>query len=168
LARRSVSGAKSQANSSAPPPPQKGATLVAGSGHNRLYVLSNRQEVEASPDVITSKLQIFSRDAYVLLNPDSTLSYVTYFVAVSFGFEPDESTEPFSVSTPVGDSIMARRVYRNYVVTVCCRDTVADLIYLDMINFDTILGMDWLHSYYATLNYRTRRVTFFFLNEPVI
>lgn len=31
-------------------------------------------------------LHIFSHDVHVLLDPKSTLSYVTYYVAVSFGF----------------------------------------------------------------------------------
>lgn len=49
-----VGGAKSQDVSIAPPP--KGITSATRSGHNRLYALSNRQEAEASPDVITGML----------------------------------------------------------------------------------------------------------------
>ena len=45
---------------------------------------------------------------YVLLDSGSTLSYVTLYVAVGFGFKPDVIAEPFSVSTPVEDSIVAR------------------------------------------------------------
>ncbi|XP_047264131.1 uncharacterized protein LOC124896592 [Capsicum annuum] len=51
-ARRNIGGEKSQANSSTPPLPQKGATSAAGSSRNRLYALSNLQEVEALPDVV--------------------------------------------------------------------------------------------------------------------
>ena len=133
-----IGGAKSQANSSAPPPPQKGSTSAAESGRNWLYALTNLQEAEASPNVVTSTLQIFSREVYVLLDPGSTLSYVTPYVAVGFGFEPEVIVEPFTISTPIGDSIIARRVYRNYVVSILSRDTVADLIKLDMIDFDAI------------------------------
>ena len=81
----------------------------------------------------------------MLLNPGSTLSYVTPYVAVGFGFEPKVITDPFSVSTSVGDSHMARRIYKNYVVSILSRDTMADLIKLDMVDFDAILGMDWLY-----------------------
>ncbi|XP_016579264.2 uncharacterized protein LOC107876974, partial [Capsicum annuum] len=83
-ARKNVGGAKSQANSSEPPPPQKGTTSAAGNIRNWSYALTNRQEAEASPDVIT------------------------------------------------GDSIVARRVYRGFVVTVGSQDKLADLIELDM------------------------------------
>ncbi|KAF3665948.1 putative LRR receptor-like serine/threonine-protein kinase-like [Capsicum annuum] len=40
----------------------------------------------------------------------STLSYVTPYMAVSFGFELEDTLEPFYITTPVGDSIIARRV----------------------------------------------------------
>ncbi|KAF3627278.1 hypothetical protein FXO38_28845 [Capsicum annuum] len=121
-----------------------------------IVILVARWEAKASPDVITDALQIFSRDVYVLLDPGSTLSYVTFYVAVGFGFEPKVIVEPFTVSTLVGDSVVARRVYRNCVVSILSCDTVADLI-LDMVGFDAILGMDWLHLCYAILDCRTRK-----------
>ncbi|PHT92012.1 hypothetical protein T459_07125 [Capsicum annuum] len=148
----------SPAYSSTPPSPQKGTISVVGSGRNRLYALTNRQEAKASPHVVTGTLQIFSRDVYLLLDPGSILSYVTPYVAVGFGFKPDMIAESFSISTPMGDFVMARRVYKNCVVSILSRDTVADLLELDIVNFDAILGMDWLHSCYATLDCRTQKV----------
>lgn len=92
--------------------------------------------------MVTGTLQIFYHDVYVLLDPGSGLSYVTQYVAVTFGFKPDVITETFSVCTPVGDSVMARRVYKNCVASVYSQDTVADLIELEIVDFDAILGMD--------------------------
>lgn len=34
------------------------------------------------------------------------------------------------------------------------RETLVDLIELDMIDFDVILGMDWLHLCYTSLDCR--------------
>ncbi|KAF3632361.1 hypothetical protein FXO37_27514 [Capsicum annuum] len=126
-------------------PPHKGTPSAAGNNYNRLYALINCQEAKVSPDVVTGTLQIFSRDLYVLLDLGSTLSYVTPYVAVGFGFEPSVISEPFSISTLLGDSIVARRVYRGCVVTVGSRDTLADLTELDIVTFNAILGMDWVH-----------------------
>lgn len=44
---------------------------------------------------------------------------------------------------------------------------MVDLVKLDMVDFDSILGIDWLHSCYATSDCRTRKV-FYFPNKPVI
>lgn len=52
---------------------------------------------------------------YCLLDLGSILSYVTLYVDVCFGFDPEVVSNPFFVSTPVGDLIIAKRVYRGCV-----------------------------------------------------
>lgn len=93
---------------------------------------------------------------------------MTPYVAVGFGFEPNVIEEPFTVSTPIGYSIIARMVCRNCVVSILSRDIVDDLIEHDIVDFDAILRIDWLHSCYATLDCKTRKVTFSFTKETPI
>ncbi|KAH0685627.1 hypothetical protein KY284_016180 [Solanum tuberosum] len=62
-----------------------------------------------------------------------TVSFVTPYIAVNFGVSPETLSEAFSVSTPVGDPFIARRVYRNCPVTVSQQFTSADLVVLEMI-----------------------------------
>ncbi|XP_070017341.1 uncharacterized protein [Nicotiana sylvestris] len=130
--------------------------------------MSGRQTVEASPDVVTGILTIQSHDVYALIDSGSTLSYVTPFVAMEFGIEPEQLHESFSVSIPVGEPITAAQVYRGCVVTVRGRGTMADLIELGMVDFDVIIGMDWLYSCFAKLDCRTRTMRLEFPNEPVV
>ncbi|XP_070057521.1 uncharacterized protein [Nicotiana tomentosiformis] len=87
---------------------------------------------------------------------------------MEFGIEPEQLHEMFTVSTPVGESILAARVYMGCIVTVRGRDIVADLIELGMVDFDVIMGMDWLYSYFAKLDCRTRTVRFEFPSESVV
>ncbi|XP_070046659.1 uncharacterized protein [Nicotiana tomentosiformis] len=82
--------------------------------------------------------------------------------------EPEQLHESFSISTPVGEFIMVARVYRGCIVSVRGRDTVADLIELGMVDFDVIIGMDWLYSFFAKLDCRTRTVRFEFPSEWVV
>ena len=72
-----------------------------------MYALIGRQDSETSPDVATGILSVSSHDVYALIDPGSTLSYVTPFVAGKFGVEP-ELIKHFEVSTPVGDPVIAR------------------------------------------------------------
>ncbi|XP_070005298.1 uncharacterized protein [Nicotiana sylvestris] len=123
---------------------------------------------EASPDVVIGILTFQSHDVYALIDPGSTLSYVTTFVAMEFGIEPDQLHEPFLVSTLVGESITAARVYRGCVVMVRGRDTIADLVELWMVDFDVIMGMDWIYSCFFKLDCRTRTIRLEFPNEPVV
>ncbi|XP_070004641.1 uncharacterized protein [Nicotiana sylvestris] len=129
--------------------------------------MSGCQTVEASPYFVTSILTVQSHDVCALIDPGSTLSYVTPFVAMEFEIEPDQLHEPFLVSTLVGESITAAQLYKGCVVTLRGRNTTPDLIELGMVDFDVIMGMDWLYSCFAKFDCRTRTMRLEFPNEPV-
>ncbi|XP_047260856.1 uncharacterized protein LOC124894157 [Capsicum annuum] len=132
------------ASSSSVPPSGRGEQFPIGRGRgirgtasssvaqNRTYALGTRQNLEASPDVVIGTLSIFSHKAYALIDPGSTLSYITPLVAGKLGRTPKLLNQPLAVSTPTGESIIARRVYCDCIVTICDRDTLADLIELEM------------------------------------
>ena len=64
--------------------------------------------------------------------------------------------KPFEVSTLIGESIIAKRVYHNCIVIVSDRDTLADLVELYMVDFDVMIGMDCISSCYAKVDCRTK------------
>ncbi|XP_070017395.1 uncharacterized protein [Nicotiana sylvestris] len=130
--------------------------------------MSGRHTAKASLDVVTGILTVQSHDVYALIDTGSTLSYVTPFIAMEFGIVPHQLHAPFSVSTPVGESITAARVYRGFVVTVRGRDTTADLIELGMVDFDVIMGMDWLYSCFSKLDCWTRTIRLEFPHDPIV
>ena len=127
---------------------------------NRFYSLKGREEQEKSADVVTGNLHVFYFPMYSFLDPGSTLSFGTPLVASKFDLLPEILHEPFLVSTPIGDIIRAERVYRDCSITVLDRVTYANVIELTMLDFDIILGMDWLHKLYATIDYRNIIVRF--------
>ena len=57
-------------------------------------------------------LLVFSFPVYALLDQGSTLSMVTLFVSNKFDLLPEIVHEPFLVSTPIGDGVNAKGVYR--------------------------------------------------------
>ena len=59
-------------------------------------------------------------------------------------------------------------VYHNCIVTVYGRDTLANLVEIGMVDFDVIMGMDWLASYYATVDYLTKIMHFQFPKVVVL
>ncbi|XP_070031672.1 uncharacterized protein [Nicotiana tomentosiformis] len=70
------------------------------------------------------------------------------------------------VATPVGESLLAEYVYRACQIRVEGRDTLVDLIVLDMIDFDMLMGIDWLSSCYAIVDCHAKIVKFEIPNEP--
>ena len=65
-----------------------------------------------------------------------------------------------AISTPLGETIEVKYMYPACVVEVEGRVLPADLIELAVLDFDVILGMDWLFDNYATLNCREKCVQF--------
>ncbi|XP_070002585.1 uncharacterized protein [Nicotiana sylvestris] len=81
---------------------------------------------------------------------------------------PEILSDPFTVSTPVGELIISRRVYRGCTITVYGRQTSADLVELEMLDFDAIMGMDWLAACYAMVDCRAKIARFHFPGKPVL
>ena len=65
----------------------RGAASSSGT-QNRIYAIADRQNSEASPDVVTGILSIFSHNVYALIDLGSTLSYVTPLIAEKFERTP--------------------------------------------------------------------------------
>ena len=72
------------------------------------------------------------------------------------------------VTTLVGDLVVAKSVYINCPIMLPNRVTHVELVELDMVDFDMILGIDWLHACFASIDSRTRVVKFNFTNEPIL
>ncbi|KAK6776052.1 hypothetical protein RDI58_027053 [Solanum bulbocastanum] len=107
---------------------------------------SARQDVEASNAVVTSILSVCSLDAIVLVDPGSTHFYVSLYFAIRFDRLPKLLKDPFLVATPIGESLLVKRVYHSCQRSVQGKGTLVDLFVLVMVDFDLIMGMDWLPS----------------------
>lgn len=74
----------------------------------------------------------------------------------------------FSVSTSLGNQVIPRWVYRNFRVFISHKFTSLDIIRLEVADVEIILGMDWLHSLYASIDCGTRIFIFQYPIEPFL
>ncbi|XP_075080099.1 uncharacterized protein LOC142165444 [Nicotiana tabacum] len=137
----------------------------AGRGHARVFAFT-RQDAQASNAVVTGILSVYSFDALALIDPVSTHSYVSSYFTLRFSRQPELLNDPFLVATHVGESLLAEYVYRSCQIRVEGRDTLVDLIVLDMIDFDMLMGMYWSSSCYAIVDCHAKIVRFEIPNEP--
>ncbi|XP_070039588.1 uncharacterized protein [Nicotiana tomentosiformis] len=63
------------------------------------------------------------------------------------------------VSTHMGHSVIVDRIYQSCIVTFCGYKTRADLLRLEMTDFEIILSMDSLSPYHAILDCHAKIVT---------
>ncbi|XP_070025786.1 uncharacterized protein [Nicotiana sylvestris] len=132
----------------------------------RFYALPARPDALASDVIIKGIISIYGRDASVLYDPRSTYSYVSSLFARFPVIPPAPLDTPIHVSIPVGDFVVVDRIYRSCMVTFCGFEMREDLLLLDMIDFEIILGMDWLSPYHAILDCHAKTVTLVMLGLP--
>ncbi|XP_070046796.1 uncharacterized protein [Nicotiana tomentosiformis] len=81
----------------------------------------------------------------------------SYF-ALYLDISRDSLSSSIYVSMPVGDSIVVDHVYWLCLVVIGGFETRVDLLLLIIVDFDVILGMDWLSPYHAILDCHTKTV----------
>ena len=64
--------------------------------------------------------------------------------------------------------LLQKGVYRNCPIMFPNRVSYVEVVELYMIDFDVILGMDWLDACFASIVCKTRVVKLNFLNDPVL
>ena len=117
---------------------------------------------------MTGTIQVFESDAYVLIDPGATHSFVSakFIAQVNIEIQPIDCS--MVVSLPTGDSLIADRVYMGCRVIIEGHEFMANLVLLDIQDFDVILGMDWLSQHHATMDCFRKEVKFCRPGEPEI
>ena len=125
-----------------------------------------QQEADASPDVITGMISVYDHDAYALVDPGATHS----FISVPFTKRHQIEFQPIDgrmvVSIPNGDTMISERIVLGRKLVIQNKDFPTDLIVLGIHDFDIVLGMDWLSKHRATLDCYKKEVRLVRPEEP--
>ena len=118
--------------------------------------------------MVTGTISLFNTDAYVLVDSGATHSFISREFIERVGIEMRLTECSMVVSLPTGDSLIANGVYRGSKVTIESHEFEADLIVLDIHDFDIILGMDWLAKHHVTVDCYRKEVKFNQPGEPEV
>ena len=110
---------RGEVGGNAQPKPNPQDAAVEPPKRNNFYTLKGREEKENPVDVVTDMLQVFSTSLYALLDPGSTLSFVTPLLDLTFQILPDVLHDPIVVSTILGKNVRTDRVYKDCPIVVC-------------------------------------------------
>ena len=94
-----------------------------------------------------------SLDAKVLFDPSASHSFVSPVFASRMEWQPSKMLFPLFLTNPLSDELETDIFFPSCPVLVEGRELLADLVLLDVLEFDVILGMDWLPRHYASLDY---------------
>ena len=103
---------------------------------------------------------IFGTPTRVLFDFGSSRSFVSFSFALHAKRELTPLKNKLVVTTPLGKQILRNTIFKSCEVLVKGVALKANLIHLEMYDFDMILSMDWLSTHHALVNYFTKKVVF--------
>ena len=115
--------------------------------------------------MVAGTLPICYLDARILFDPSASHSFMSPIFASRMEWQPSKLLIPLFVPTPLSDELETNIFFPSCLVLVEGRELLADLVLLDVIDFDVILGMDWLAQHYASLDCCEKVVIFRIPND---
>ena len=95
----------------------------------------------------------------MLFDSGASHSFIAVSVVIELGLEVEALEEPFYVSSPLGIRARIGMICHGCELEISGILLTVDLRVMDMLEFDVILGMDWLIAYRVVIVCDHRRVT---------
>nr|GFB93628.1 putative reverse transcriptase domain-containing protein [Tanacetum cinerariifolium] len=111
-------------------------------------------------------LCIDDRTVFALFDTGATHSIISTTFAKKLNMTPTPLIERIIISTPMKNHTLIDHEYVNCPLRFDDRIHLANLLPIHMFDFDVILGMDWLASHRATIDFYARTVIFGNVRQP--
>ncbi|XP_042467172.1 uncharacterized protein LOC122050319 [Zingiber officinale] len=108
-----------------------------------------QKDVDNVSNVVVGTILINKITAYVLFDCGATHSFISKRFTMKLGLKAEILSEPYRVATSSNKAIKTHKLHQSCQVSIGNHTFEADLIQLNMIAFDAILGMDWLAKNHA-------------------
>ncbi|KAL0556646.1 hypothetical protein IC582_005160 [Cucumis melo] len=132
----------------------------AGAPHQGKVFATNRTEAEKAGTVVTGTLPVLGHYALVLFDSGSSHSFISSAFVSHARLEVEPLHHVLSVSTPSGECMLSKEKVKACQIEISGHVIEVTLIVLDMLDFDVILGMDWLAANHASIDCSRKEVTF--------
>ncbi|KAL0544658.1 hypothetical protein IC582_019776 [Cucumis melo] len=132
----------------------------AGAPHQGRVFATNKTEAEKAGTVVTGTLPVLGHYALVLFDSGSSHSFISSAFVLHARLEVEPLHHVLSVSTPSGECMLSKEKVKACQIVIAGHVIEVTLIVLDMLDFDVILGMDWLAANHASIDCSRKEVTF--------
>ncbi|KAL0556806.1 hypothetical protein IC582_005323 [Cucumis melo] len=132
----------------------------AGAPHQGRVFATNKTEAEKAGTVVTGTLPVLGHYALVLFDSGSSHSFISSAFVLHARLEVEPLHHVLSVSTPSGECMLSKEKVKACQIEITGHVIEVTLIVLDMLDFDVILGMDWLAANHASIDCSRKEVTF--------
>ncbi|KAL0534048.1 hypothetical protein IC582_028325 [Cucumis melo] len=132
----------------------------AGAPHQGRVFATNKTEAERAGTVVTGTLPVLGHYALVLFDSGSSHSFISFAFVLHARLEVEPLHHVLSVSTPFGECMLSKEKVKACQIEIAGHVIEVTLLVLDMLDFDVILGMDWLAVNHASIDCSRKEVTF--------
>ena len=123
-----------------------------------MYAIT-RQEALVAPDVVIGIFMILDHAIFILIDPGSACSFIAYEFVLKIHGTIESLGYNICISMPAGGTMLVNMVIKECPIEVEGRTLHADLIVINLEEFDIILGMDWLSKHRVVVNCYTKEMT---------
>lgn len=141
-------------------------TKVKGKVIYMMYLVGKSLSLQMLLLYIQSQCTI--NPTFALFNLRSTYFYVSAFYAPRLNFSWESLFVSLCVPNLIGYSLDMDHVYRSFIITVRQFDIQGNIIILDNVDFDVILGMVLFSPFHVVLDCLSKTITLFMPNIPPI
>ncbi|XP_052187794.1 uncharacterized protein LOC127798329 [Diospyros lotus] len=118
-----------------------------------------QQDMAEDPTVIQGTMFISDFPMHVLIDSGASHSFISHALAKELGEEPEQMNCRMIVATPMGKSQETSSGYQDKLIQIGDVKFLVDLILLEIMDFDVILGMDFLGKYNASIDCKAKIVS---------
>ncbi|XP_071718214.1 uncharacterized protein [Rutidosis leptorrhynchoides] len=127
--------------------------------------MTTRQAARAE-GTVSGTLTLHGTKAHVLFDTGATHSVISLSFAKRVNLPHSMLHPPIYISTPLGNSVTITCVYRDCPISINNNVLYAQLLPMEMHDFDIILGMDWLAPNHAHVDCYGKRIVFEDATKP--
>ncbi|KAL0539828.1 hypothetical protein IC582_024049 [Cucumis melo] len=132
----------------------------AGAPHQGRVFATNKAEAERADTVVTGTLPVLGHYALVLFDSGSSHSFISSAFVLYARLEVEPLHHVLSVFTPSGECMLSKEKVKACQIEIAGHVIEVTLLVLDMLDFDVILGMDWLAANHASIDCSRKEVAF--------
>ena len=125
----------------------------------RVFAIT-REEAAGASNVVSGQIFVNSRPAYVLFDTGATHTFMSARFARTLDSPQEILSHKFHTTLSSGEVMVSTHRCRALIVHIADRELYTDAVILEMIDYDLIIGMDFLSKYNASIECRRRRVVF--------
>ncbi|CAH9127734.1 unnamed protein product, partial [Cuscuta epithymum] len=129
-------------------PTSNAPSVNQGRTQARVYAMTE-EDARENPESVTGIVVIDGMDARILIDTGAQRSFVSETFATKLSRPKGLLPQTLVVSTPLGEEIEKKEFYPSCIIQIQDCRLECDLIPLGMLEFDAIIGMDWLSKYHA-------------------